>query len=87
MTLASSISLELHLLMMLESSFTIIMCLNYRPQFLDGRIQIWYIMIPDSDGMIPKELLQIVPSPTDNSRGVIYDCNIFIINAKSIVKS
>ncbi len=31
MTLASSISLEPHLLMLVESSFLIIICLQYRP--------------------------------------------------------
>ncbi len=36
MTLAPSISLKLHLLMMLESSFTIITCLQYRPLVLIG---------------------------------------------------
>ncbi len=36
-TLASSISLELHLLMMLESSFTIDICLLYRPLVYVGK--------------------------------------------------
>ncbi len=29
----------------------------------------------------PRVAFAIVPSLTDNSRGVIYDCNVFIVQA------
>jgi hypothetical protein len=70
MTQALSLSLKLHLLMMLESSFTIVTCLYYSGLYYKP-----ITIINDDSRVITK--LEILL--TDDARVLIYNCHMFIL--------
>ncbi len=72
MTLASSISLKLHLLMMLESSFKIVTCLYNKPLYYKHTTIINYT------SSVINKLKALL---TDDARVVIYNCHVFKVQA------
>ncbi len=83
MTQALSISLELHLLMMLELSFMIVICLRYRSQLSCAPhrpvacLNTPLMIVNDDSRVINK----LETSLTDAARVVIYDHQMFIVQA------
>ncbi len=72
MTVASSISLKLHLLMMLESSFKIVTCLYNKPLYYK------HMTIINYASSVINKLEALL---TDNARVVIYNCHVFKVQA------
>ncbi len=72
MTLASSINLKLHLLMMLESSFKIVTCLYNKPLYYKHTAIINY-----ASSVINK----LEALFTYDARVVIYNCHVFKVQA------